>query len=43
MQISMRLSVQKIFVLRFVPFFNISSIDLSEKSLYPLIELTVGV
>jgi len=39
----MRLSVQKFFVPRFVPFFNISSIDLSKKSLYPLVELTVGV
>ena len=39
----MRLSVQKIFVPRFVPFFNISSIDLSKKWLYSKVELTVGV
>ena len=43
MQISMRLSVQHFDVPRYVPRNNKSSIDLSEKSLYPLVELTVGV
>ena len=39
----MRLSVQHFVVPRYLPRNKKSSIDLYKKSLYPLVELTVGV